>query len=127
MNYLELSGSTLAYLGDAVWSLKVREYLIEKGYTKAKDLQVLSVKFVSAKAQSKFYQTLKAEEFFTDEELEIYRRGRNYKSHSVPKNTNVTTYRSSTGFEALVGYWYLNKDEARFEQFWSKVRTLVEV
>ena len=56
----ELSGSTLAYIGDAVWSLLVREYLVELGYGRAKDLQRLSVNFVSAKAQARFYEQVLA-------------------------------------------------------------------
>lgn len=83
----ELSGSTLAYIGDAVWSLLVREYLVELGYGRAKDLQRLSVNFVSAKAQARFYEQLHAAGTFSEEEEEIFRRGRNFKSGSVPKNT----------------------------------------
>lgn len=126
MKVSECSGSTLAYLGDAVYSLMVREYLIEKGYGKAKDLQRESVRFVSAKAQAVIFHTLENEGFFTEDELEIYRRGRNFKSHSIPKNTDVQTYRSSTGIEAVMGYWHLEKNETRLRQFWDKVRTLME-
>lgn len=122
----ECSGSTLAYLGDAVYSLLVREYLIEKGYGKAKDLQRESVRYVSAKAQAQVYHKLENEGFFTEDELEIYRRGRNFKSHSIPKNTDVQTYRSSTGIEAVIGYWHLEQNETRLRQFWDKVRTLME-
>lgn len=81
----ELSGSTLAYIGDAVWSLLVREYLVELGYGRAKDLQRLSVNFVSAKAQARFYEQLHAAGTFSEEEEEIFRRGRNFKSGSVPQ------------------------------------------
>lgn len=123
----ELTGSTLAYLGDAVWSLLVRDYLVEKGYRKAKDLQTKSVSFVSAKAQAFFYYKLDEEQFFTDEEGDIFKRGRNFKSDSVPKNTDVSTYRVSTGFEAVLGYWYIEKKEERIKELWDKVKTLVEV
>lgn len=126
MNIKECSGSTLAYVGDAVWSLIIREYLVEKGYTKAKDLQTRSVQFVSAKAQAGFYRRLQEEGFFSDEELEIFKRGRNFKSESVPKNTDVVTYRISTGFEALVGYWHFTKNETRLTQVWDRVRTWME-
>lgn len=127
MKIQECSGSTLAYIGDAVWSLLVREYLVERGYTKAKDLQTKSVKFVSAKAQAAFYQRLTEESFFLPEEEEIFKRGRNFKSDSVPKNTDVITYRISTGFEALIGYWHFMKKEERLMQVWDKVKTWVEV
>lgn len=123
----EISGSTLAYLGDAVWSLAVREYLIDKGYARAKDLQTKSVLFVSAKAQAAFYYKLEDENFFTEQENEIFKRGRNFKSDSIPKNTDVATYRVSTGFEAVLGYWYMEKKLDRIGLCWDKVRTMVEV
>ncbi len=126
MKVNECSGSTLAYLGDAVYSLMVREYLIEKGYGKAKDLQRESVRFVSAKAQAAIFHALEQEGFFSEDELEIYRRGRNFKSHSIPKNTDVQTYRTSTGIEAVLGYWHLEQNGTRLGQFWDKVRTLME-
>lgn len=127
MKVNEISGSTLAYLGDAVWSLYVREYLVEKGYNRANDLQKKSVKFVSAKAQASFYHTLVEDNFFDEAELDIFKRGRNFKSDSVPKNTDVTTYRTSTGFEAVLGYWYIEKKTARLDACWERVKTLVEV
>lgn len=123
----EISGSTLAYLGDAVWSLYVREYLVEKGYNRANDLQTKSVRFVSAKAQASFYHKLVEENFFNEVELDIFKRGRNFKSDSVPKNTDVTTYRTSTGFEAVLGYWYVEKMSNRLDECWEKVKTFVEV
>ncbi len=126
MKVSELSGSTLAYLGDAVWSLLVREFLIEKGYNRPKDLQVQSVRFVSAKAQAKIYFHLMEDDFFTQQEQEIFKRGRNFKGDSVPKNTDVATYRTSTGFEAIVGYWSIEKKQDRLEAAWDKVKTLME-
>lgn len=127
MDINTLSGSTLAYLGDAVWSLLVREYLIELGYNKPKSLQVKSVKYVSAKAQAYFYEQLTAQAYFTEEEETMYRRGRNYKSQSTPKNTDIATYHSSTGFEALFGYLYITNQQGRIEQTWEKIKTMVEV
>ncbi|MEF9967923.1 MAG: hypothetical protein RR766_05350, partial [Longicatena sp.] len=62
-----------------------------------------------------------------NDELDIFKRGRNYKSDSVPKNTDVTTYRTSTGFEAVLGYWYVEKKNDRLNECWDKVRTFVEV
>lgn len=127
MNINEMSGSTLAYIGDAVWSLLVREYLVQRGYHRPKDLQQKSVKLVSAKAQAKFYFYFEENNFFLEEEKEIFKRGRNFKGDSVPKNTDVSTYRTSTGFEAIVGYWHITKNENRLKEAWEKVKTLVEV
>ena len=122
----ELNGSVLAFVGDAILSLKVRTLLVEKGYTKPKDLQELSVRYVSAKAQAKFVHRLIEENELNEEELLIYKRGRNFKSDSVPKNTDVTTYRCATGYEALWGYWYLSNMTDRLEQIWNQMQTRVQ-
>ncbi len=126
MDIKECTGSTLAYIGDAVWSLMVREYLVNKGYTKAKDLQRFSVKFVSAKAQATFYYRLEEEKLLNEEDIEIFKRGRNHHSTSAPKNTDVVTYRISTGFEALVGFWHMTQNETKLKFVWDKVRTWME-
>lgn len=103
MNVNECSGRTLAFLGDAVWSLAVREYLVSKGDNKGKKLQAHSISYVSAKAQSALYEVLHEEGFFTEEEEDIFHRGRNSSEGNVPKNTDVQIYRISTGFEAVLG------------------------
>ena len=121
------SGSTLAYLGDAVWSLLVREYLIQEGEGKGDALQKKSVSFVSAKAQASFYDALHGEGFFTEEEEEYFKRGRNAHTGSVPHHTSVSIYRKSTGFEAILGALQLEKKWDRIEEIWHKVRTLKEV
>lgn len=124
MNPLECNGRTLAFLGDAVWSLAVRNYLVEEGQGKGKALQQLSISYVSAKAQAKFYHALHEENFFTDEEEATFKRGRNGNTGSVPHSTDVMTYRTSTGFEAILGTLYLENKQERIRQIWDKVRTL---
>ncbi len=124
MDHHTLSGSTLAYIGDAVWSLLVREYLVEIGFTKAKDLQEKSIDYVSAKSQAEIFHCLEQENYFNEEELTIFKRGRNNKNDNVPKNTDVAVYRISTGFEALIGYWHLNHQQERLTQTWDKVKHL---
>lgn len=123
MNPNECSGRTLAFLGDAVWSLLVRSTLIENGDGKGKTLQKKSISYVSAKAQSAFYDKLHQENFFTEEEEEVYHRGRNSDAGSVPKNTDAQTYRMSTGFEAVLGALYLEKKNDRIQEIWDKIRT----
>ncbi len=123
MNPELLNGSTLAFVGDAVLSLWVRTYLVEQGYTKANDLQKRSVQFVSANAQAKFIQELLEENFLNEEETKYYLRGRNHKSASKAKNADIVTYRQATGFEALLGYWYLSKNETRLTQVWDRLKT----
>ena len=116
----EHSGRALAYLGDAVWSLKIREHLIEQGYGGGKEIQRLTIRYVSAKAQARFYDALEAEGFWTEEEKEIFHRGRNDNAGTVPKSTDVQTYRKSTGFEAVIGYLHLLKNEQRIEEITEK-------
>ena len=120
----DCSGRTLAFLGDAVWSLAVRNYLVEEGKNRGDQLQKLSIRYVSAKAQASFYQQLHDEGFFTEAEEATYRRGRNGNAGSVPHNTDVGTYRMSTGFEAVLGALYLEKNEERIKEIWQKVRSL---
>lgn len=113
-----MNGTVLAYLGDALMALWVKEYLVECGYTKSKDLQQLSELFLSANAQSDFMKTLLDQNVLTPEELIIYQRGRNTKSESIPKNSDVISYRIATGLEALWGYLYVNKQEERLRAIW---------
>ena len=124
MTVNECSGRTLAFLGDAVWSVIVREYLILHGEGKGRTLQKKSIAYVSAKAQCSFYEKLHEEGFFTEWEEEIFRRGRNSNEGSVPRNTPVAVYRISTGFEALIGALHLEGKQDRIGQIWDKVRTI---
>ena len=106
----------LAYLGDSIYEVYIREFLINKGICKVNDLQVESIKYVSAKGQSLFLEKLMNENKLTDEEIKIVLRGRNHKSHKAPKNTDIKTYKLATGFEALIGYLYLNKNNDRIKE-----------
>lgn len=99
---------SLAYLGDSVYEVYIRRMLINKGYVKVDDMQKKAVKYVSAKGQVEILNKLMDNNILSDIELDIVRRGRNYKRSIHPKNTDIVTYKSSTGFEALIGYLYLN-------------------
>lgn len=107
---------TLAYLGDAWYELYIRNYLISKGIIKVDSLQKTEVKYVSAKGQVKILNFMLDNGVLSDEEKDIVKRGRNYKRSSHPKNTDIITYKMSTGFEALLGYLYLNGDFERLEE-----------
>lgn len=101
----------LAYLGDAIYEVYIRESLINKGINKVERLQEESVKYVSAKGQAKILDNLISSGILTEEEADIVKRGRNYKRSAHPKNTDIVTYKYATGFETLIGYLYLtNKD-----------------
>ena len=107
----------LAYIGDAVYSLYIRKFLIDKGVCKVDKLQKDSVNYVSAKAQAKFIEDMIDKNFLTDDELDIFYRARNHKGTRHPKNTDIITYKYSTGFEAVIGYLYMNDNISRLEEF----------
>lgn len=116
MDYKQLNGLSLAYMGDAVYEVAIREYLINRGSTKPNKLHRLATHYVSAKAQASLINKMLEQNILTDEELQIYQRGRNAKSHTSAKNTNIRVYRMSTGFEALIGYLYFQDDKNRLEE-----------
>ncbi len=106
----------LAYIGDAVYEVIIRNYLIQKGIRKVNNLQIEAKKYVSAKGQSAILNTLMETEVLTSEEKEIVKRARNYKSISKPKHTDILTYKYATGFEALIGQLYLEKNYERINE-----------
>ena len=116
MDIREINIITLAYLGDAVYEVYIREYLINSGIAKVEELQKEAIKYVSAKGQSKILYYLINNNFLTNEEIEIVKRGRNYKRESHPKNTDIITYKMATGFEALIGYLYLDNKKERLDK-----------
>jgi len=101
----------LAYLGDTLYDLFIRTYLVLKHSTSVHRLHLKAVEYVKAHAQSDSIHKL--EEILSDEEKNIVRRGRNAKPGTVPKNADVNEYRWATGFEALLGYLYLLGREDR--------------
>ena len=107
---------TLAYLGDSIYEVYIREKLIQKGIAKVEELQKQAVKYVSAVGQSQILNNLLNENILTEEEIDIVKRGRNYKRSTHPKNTDIITYKMSTGFESLIGYLYLTKNITRLEE-----------
>ena len=111
----QINSLVLAYLGDAIYELYVRRFLIEKGINKAKDLQKAAVEFVSARAQSTFLKQLLDTNILTDEEIEVVKRARNAKSLSHPKSVDILTYKHATALEALIGYLYIEKEEVRID------------
>ena len=106
----------LAYLGDAIYEIYIREYLLNKNIIKVKELQEEAIKYVSAKSQSEFLKKIIENNFLNEEEIAIIKRARNHKSHKAPKGTNIITYKNSTGLEALIGYLHLNKKRNRIEE-----------
>ena len=120
-NPAELPGLTLAYIGDAVYELYVRQQVLKQS-VKAHNLHYLAVKRVNNNTQAALL--LQVEPELTEIELSVARRGRNAKG-IVPKNADVQTYRKSTGLEALVGYLYLKQDEARLHWLLNQIEEVV--
>lgn len=116
MNVDEINVITLAYLGDAVYELYVRNYLINKGIAKVIELQKEAVKYVSAKGQANIINYLIDKKYLSSQEIDIVKRGRNYKRESHPKNTDIMTYKMATGFECLIGYLYYCKNNKRIDE-----------
>lgn len=110
-----LNGLALAYMGDGIYELYIRHYLLEQGDTKPNQLHQKATKFVSARAQAYLIQKMMEESVISEEEVTYFKRGRNAKSHTKAKNVDVSTYNKSTGFEALFGYLYLTKQQTRLE------------
>lgn len=111
-----LNGLALAYIGDAVYELAIREHLLDVGQTRPNQLHQYATQYVSAKAQAKIMDYFSEEEILTEEEESYYKRGRNSKINTKAKNTDIQTYLQSTGFEALIGYLYLTKQEERLNE-----------
>lgn len=99
---------TLAYIGDGIYDLIIRSLVVAKGNARAGELHKRTSRIVKAKAQAEMIESLLP--LLTEEEADIYRRGRNAKSPTMAKNATMSDYRKATGFEALMGYLYL-KDE----------------
>lgn len=108
----------LAYIGDAVYELCVRTYLLDRSYS-VNQLHNMATNFVKAKAQSDIVHELS--DFFTEDEYKIIKRGRNSKSHSVPKNADLMDYKYSTGFESLFGYLYLTNNDKRIKEIFDRI------
>lgn len=115
----QYSPLALAYLGDGVFELYVRTYVLEQGNCQSQKLHAKSQKFVNCAAQERFLELLQP--MLTEEEQEVVRRGRNAKTHSKPRSADYGTYHAATGFEALWGYLQLAGEEARLKQLFEKI------
>lgn len=109
---------TLAYIGDSIYDLVIKSIIINKGNKQVQKLHKETSSYVQASAQSFMMRGI--QEILTEEELRIYKRGRNAKSVSPAKNQSITDYRRATGFEALMGYLYLKRE-------WKRMIDLIKV
>ena len=109
-----MSPLTWAYIGDSVFELYIRMYLVNTTNMKPHKLHIEAIKYVKAKSQAEKLKEIYDD--LTDEEKDIVRRGRNTQNHHLPKNSNVQEYMYATAFEALIGYLYLTKQKERLKE-----------
>lgn len=118
-----LSPLVLAFVGDAIYEVFVRTIIVERNSDMhVHNMHVEAISYVKAHAQSELMKNITCE--LNDEELAIYKRGRNAKSSTVPKNADVREYRVATGFEAVIGFLYLTEQNKRLNQILEKVEEI---
>lgn len=111
----------LAYIGDGIFDLVIRSVVVGRGNTRASQLHRRTSEVVKAHTQAEMIRVL--EPMLSEEEAEVYRRGRNAKSPTMAKNATMSDYRNATGFEALMGYLYLDD---RFDRILELTKTAVD-
>lgn len=125
MDAIMLDGITLAYLGDSVMELFVRKRLVENGFSGSRDLNAAAQAIVNAGAQAEAFRRIEAS--LTDEETEIFKRGRNSGHLNFPKHAKMSDYRTATGFEAVFGYLSLKNDDARIDELLNRALIIPSV
>lgn len=113
-----MNGLSLAYIGDAYFEIMVRSYLLENGLTKVNELHKLAINFTSGASQARFIDNFIKDNVLSKQELEIYKKGRN-SATSHRKNLSGAEYQKATGFEALIGYLYIEKNNERLEELFN--------
>ena len=111
-----MNSLVLAYLGDSIYEVYIRKYLISKNICKVDELQKESIKYVSANSQAKYLKEMIDRNFFSEEELSIIITARNHKNNHKPKNCDIITYKYATGLEALIGSLYLENKTDRIDE-----------
>jgi ribonuclease-3 family protein len=127
MNWREainLPSLTLAYIGDGIYEIAVRRYLLESGIKKADEIHKEAVKYVKATFQSGFYHLLLDK--LSEAELAVMKRGRNAKTGHQPKSSGVAEYHNATGVEALMGALWLSGDQERLDTIFDLLFDLMQ-
>ena len=117
MDFSQVSAVALAYLGDSVIEILVREHLILKGYEKSGKLNNEAKKYVTAIEQSKAY--FRIENHLSEDEKDIFRRAKNSSHLNIPKSASATEYKNATGFEAVFGFLHLTKNNERINELFN--------
>ena len=116
LHSIDYNSLTLAYLGDSIYEVYIRKYLIEKGIIKVNNLQHEAINYVSANSQRKILENLINNNILTEDELIVMNRARNHKGTRHPKSTDIITYKHATALEAIFGYLYLENNIKRIEE-----------
>lgn len=119
VNAKQLSPLNLAFIGDCIYEILVREMLVTRANRPVNDLHKESVKYVSAKAQTKAFEKIEA--VLSEEELAVFKRGRNAKVGHNPKSASTQEYHIATGVEALFGYLYLTDNMSRIKELFNVI------
>ena len=114
MDFMQISASALAYLGDSVLEVLIREALVLKGYEKSSKLNSEALKYVTAVNQAKAFTNI--ESYLDENEAQIFRRGKNSSHLNIPKSASAIEYKTATGFEAIFGYLRLCGNEERIKE-----------
>ena len=114
MDFMQISASALAYLGDSVLEVLIREALVLKGYEKSSKLNSEALKYVTAVNQAKAFANI--EGVLNENEAQIFRRGKNSSHLNIPKSASAIEYKTATGFEAIFGYLRLCGNEERIRE-----------
>ena len=124
MDVNNMSPLIWAYVGDCVYELYVRSHLVITTKQKPHQLHIKTIQYVKASAQAMILE--KMQDTLTEEEKEIVRRGRNVQNHHLPKNADPQDYMYATAFEALIGYLYLTKKDARLQEILKDVIKMID-
>ncbi len=116
-----MNGITYAYIGDAYYELIVRNYLIKQGYTKVNDLHKKAICYTKGENQALFIEYLINENMLTEKEINVYKNGRNAHTSQTRKNVSKEIYHKATGFEALIGYLYLENNLLRIDEIFKEM------
>lgn len=121
-----LNGAALAYMGDAIYETYIRLHVLEKGTTRVNQLHKRSTKFVSASGQAKVMSHWLTQDILSEEEIIMYKRGRNHRANTKAKNASIQDYRQATGFEALLGWLYLTDQIDRLQELINQAIVYIE-
>lgn len=122
----QLNTSTLAYIGDAVYELAIRRLLIERDASNVHKSHKKAIRYVSSEGQATAAKKMLADGFLEESEERLLKRARNHRTTSMPKNAEVKTYKTATGFEALIGYLYLSEQNERLDEVIDKAVEIIE-